>query len=214
MLADPIRAALEKRNKGLLIVVTSKSLGKDKGIKHGTGRGSIAKGVAKALGAEKLSTGDIFREKARELGLDVNAMQRYAAEHPDVDVELDDTAVARVRKAVDSGKLVVADSNLLPYFVKDNVVRIVIDTDDRIRAARVLAGRRFGDKALKDEKAALEYLNSRSKDELERYRTHPNARYHAIDLGDQSFFDGTVNNNGALEDSIEQALRIILKVIT
>jgi cytidylate kinase len=212
VLADQIRAALKKRNKGLLIVFTSKSL--DKGIKHGTGRGSIAKGVAKAIGAETLSTGSIFREKARELGLDINAMQRYAAEHPEVDVEVDEAAVKRAKDAIKGGKVVVADSNLLGYWVKDDAVRIVVDCDDGIRAQRVLAGQRFGDKALTDEKAALDYLNARSKDELQRYKSHPNARYHAIDLNDQSFFDGTVNNDGTLEDSIEQALRIILKVIT
>jgi cytidylate kinase len=213
VLAGEVSAALKKRDKGLLIVFTSASLGGTKGIKHGTGRGSIVKGVAKAIGAETLSTGDIFREKARELGLDINAMQKYAAEHPEADVELDDAAVARVKKAVAEGRVVVADSNLLPYFMKDNAVRIAVDTDDRIRAKRVLASQRFGDKALKDEKAALDYLNARSKEELRRYKSHPNARYHAIDLSDQSFFDGTVNNDGTLEGSVEQALRIILKVI-
>lgn len=213
MLADEIREAVRKRGKGLFIIFTSKSLGPGRGVKHGTGRGSIAKRIADLLGGEYLSTGNIFREKAREMGMDIYEMQDYAKGHPEFDVEVDDAAIKRVENTIKGGGIIVADSNFLAYLVKDNTVRIIVDCDDETRARRVIEGHRFGDRKLSTVSEALEYLDSRSKKFVERFKNHRMIRYREIDMDDQSFFDGTVDNSGELDESVEQALMIISKVI-
>ncbi len=213
MTVEEIKKAVRERGKGLFVVFTSKAIGPGKGIKHGTGRGSIAMGIAEKLGGEYLSTGNLFREKAKEMKMDINQMQEYADEHPEFDVEIDKKAIEKVKDAVDKGKIIVADSNLLPYFVKDDIVRIVVDTDNNIRADRVLKGQRPGDMEFKNREDVLKKLDSRSKDEMTRYKEHPSPEYQSFDIHDQTFFDGTVSNDGTLEESLNQALEIIKKKV-
>lgn len=210
---EEIKKAVRDRKKGLFVVFTSKAIPGGKGIKHGTGRSSIAKKVAERLGGEFFSTGQVFRDKAKDLGFDINEMQAYAKEHPEVDVEVDKESVQHVKDVINAGKIITADSNLLPYLIKDDVVKIVVDVDDDIRVKRVMNGARFGDKELKTTEDALEYLDSRSDSEQERYRTHPNEMYHDIDLNNQTGFHGVVDNSGELENSINQALEIIKKKV-
>jgi len=209
MIVEEIRNAIRERGKGIFIVFSSAPIGDGTGIKHGTGRSSIAKKVAEKLGGEYFSTGDIFRAKAKELKFDINQMQEYAKEHPEVDVELDKESVKRVKEAISKGKILTSDSNLLPYLIDEDGVRIAVDVDNNIRAKRVMDGQREGDKPLNTQEEALEYLDERSEEELDRYRKHPHEMYNGIDLNDQSTFHGVVNNSGSLEESVDQALKII-----
>jgi cytidylate kinase len=213
MTVEEIKEAIKKRGKGIFIVFSSATIGNGKGIKHGTGRSSVAKEVAKRLNSEFLSTGEVFRNKAKEMNLDINKMQKYAKEHPELDVELDNAVVKQVKDAITRGKIIVADSNLLPYLIKDDIIRIAVDVDNNTRAKRVMSGARFGDKELETKEKTLEYLDSRSEAEQERYQTHPHEMYHNIDLNDQSMFYGVIDNSGLLEDTIKQALTLIKKKV-
>jgi len=55
----------------------------------GSGKSTAGRLVAAALGLEFRSAGDLFRAEARRHEMDLAAFGRYAAEHPEVDRDLD-----------------------------------------------------------------------------------------------------------------------------
>lgn len=55
----------------------------------GSGKSTVGRKVAAALGLEFRSVGELFRAEASSRGLDLEAFGRYAEEHPEVDRELD-----------------------------------------------------------------------------------------------------------------------------
>jgi len=55
----------------------------------GSGKSTAGRLVAEALELEFRSAGDLFRAEARRRGMDLAAFGHYAAEHPEVDRELD-----------------------------------------------------------------------------------------------------------------------------
>ncbi len=56
---------------------------------HGSGRSTNAKLLADSLGLKYISTGMLFRERAAELGVSLEEMNRIASEDPDFDNWLD-----------------------------------------------------------------------------------------------------------------------------
>jgi len=60
----------------------------------GGGKSTAGRLVAKSLGLEFRSAGDLFRAEARRRGMDLATFGRYAAAHPEVDRELDRTMQA------------------------------------------------------------------------------------------------------------------------
>jgi len=65
--------------------------------RHGSGRTTQAKQLAEAFGLRYVSAGTIFRERARELGVSLEEMNRLAASDPGFDNWLD----ARTREESD-----------------------------------------------------------------------------------------------------------------
>jgi len=55
----------------------------------GSGKSTAGRRVADALGLEFTSAGEMFRAEARRHGMDLEAFGTFAAEHPEVDRELD-----------------------------------------------------------------------------------------------------------------------------
>ncbi|HYB77228.1 MAG TPA: AAA family ATPase, partial [Thermoplasmata archaeon] len=60
----------------------------------GGGKSTAGRLVAKSLGLEFRSAGDLFRAEARRRDMDLATFGRYAAAHPEVDRELDRTMQA------------------------------------------------------------------------------------------------------------------------
>ena len=63
----------------------------------GSGKSTAGRGVARALGLEYTSAGEIFRAEAAGRGLDLDAFGRYAEAHPEVDRALDERMQALAR---------------------------------------------------------------------------------------------------------------------
>src|SRR5512140_143709 len=65
---------------------------------HGSGRSTQAIRLAKAFGLHYVSTGILFRERAKELGISLEEMTRIAAEDDSFDRFLDDRAKKETEK--------------------------------------------------------------------------------------------------------------------
>jgi len=66
----------------------------------GSGKSTAARRVARELGLDYHSAGEVFRAEARARGFDLEAFGRYAEAHPEVDAELDRAMEAFARPGV------------------------------------------------------------------------------------------------------------------
>jgi CMP/dCMP kinase len=135
---------------------------------------------------------------AAERGMNLAAFGAYAAEHPEIDVELDTRLAARARKGD-----VVIESRLGGWIAHHDglaSVKTWIDCDPRVRAGRVAGREGIGlDQAL-DENATRQTV------ERERYLA-----VYGIDIEDLSIYDLVLDSDelspGELADRIVAAAR-------
>jgi predicted cytidylate kinase len=152
--------------------------------------------VAERLGLDRLPGGEVFRALAAEAGMSLADFGAHAADHPEIDHELDRRLLARA----EAGGVVI-ESRLAGWHVTRaglRAVRTWIDCDPELRAGRVAA--REGSTV----EAALAESTARA--DLER------ARYlaaYAIDLDDRSIYDLELDSGhlgpDALADEIVRA---------
>jgi CMP/dCMP kinase len=103
----------------------------------GSGKTTAARAAAEQLHLQYLSAGARFRALAEERGMDLGEFSRYAANHPEVDRELDEYMLGFARP----GWLL--DSRLagpLARRKRISVLYLVVTARDNVRAER-LAGR-------------------------------------------------------------------------
>jgi CMP/dCMP kinase len=159
----------------------------------GSGTTTTAQHVAARLEVDLVPGGEVFRAMARERGVSLAEFGRHAADHPEVDVELD----ARLADHARRGGLVI-ESRLAAWIARNEglpAVKVFIDCPPEVRAARV-AGREgvSVDRALGDN--------------AERQRVE-RARYlalYGIDIEDLSVYDLVLDSSelspGELADRI------------
>ncbi|MBN1612028.1 MAG: AAA family ATPase [Polyangiaceae bacterium] len=215
-LLNEVRALLEPRRgvpgKGFVVVLGSAPRESCDGLKHGVGRSAVADQLARAIGAERFSTGDVFRKMAHEKGLTITELHRDIPDHPEWDADLDRKVIRRIEEAKRKGEFVVIDSNLAALLGTPNVA-LRIDVSDDLRAQRVASGSREGDQAFASAAEALRFLDQRSDEELARYRNHPDELYTGVDLAGPDKYQGTVDNSGEPRETLDAVLKHLLEVL-
>ncbi|MCD4740402.1 AAA family ATPase [archaeon] len=200
---ETIKNINQQTNRGVLIVIGSQN------IKHGTGRSSISKKLAQQLNAIHYSTGDKFRELAKNAGMTISEYAQHTQKHPEIDQHFDQQVQKEVYKLIKQQKNVIADSNLLAHFLTPDV-SIAIDTNDTTRAKRVYNKHRQGDKKYQNTQDALEDLDNRMHADQKRYKALYN-----IDSEELSkTYDCHVRNDGTLEETLKQAITCVYKKLS
>jgi CMP/dCMP kinase len=102
---------------------------------HGTGKSTIAKNIAQHYHFNHYSTGDIFRMLAKEQGMDLATFSKYAENHTEIDIQLDN----RIKDYAKSGKSYVFDGQM-PAFLLKNLAdyKILLQCDENERIARMV----------------------------------------------------------------------------
>lgn len=158
----------------------------------GTGTTSVGKALAKSLGYIFLSSGDIFRHKAGELGLELNNFEKLCLRNSKYDIELDNYVAEFGKK---NGNCVV-ESRLAYHFIPDSIkVKLICDYITRIRRVAGRDGIAFS--------ATSEKTNFRENIAKKRYRK----LYGIKDFGSDKKFDLIVD---ASKKSVEEIVAMII----
>jgi len=160
----------------------------------GSGKTTVAERFAKASGFEFISAGAVFREMAADYGMSLADFSRYAQEHHNVDRELDEQIVSRVRKMREAGANVVVEGRLQPWLLPKHGIpcrKILVDAPLDVRAERV-AGREGN-----TVKQAEREVREREKSERTRY-----SRIYGVDVRDRSVFELVVDSSDKTPEAI------------
>ncbi len=147
---------------------------------HGAGKSTIAKAIAREFGLRYISAGEIFRKKAKEMGMDIITFTQYVNRHPEIDNFIDQLMLEEAKKGT-----VVLDSQLAYWMVREfNPIRILIVArrEDRIR--RIMEREK-----IPYEKAKLE-VDLRDENEKERFK-----RLYGIELWNPRDFHLIINTS-------------------
>ena len=162
----------------------------------GSGTTTTSERVAARLEVDLVPGGAVFRAMAAERAMSLADFGRHAADHPDVDVELDTRLAAKAR----AGHVVI-ESRLAGWIARNEqllAVTTYIDCDPQVRAARV-AGR----EGLTVARALAD------NDERERVERARYLALYGIDIEDTSIYDLVLDSGalspGALSDRIAAA---------
>ncbi|MFX0019648.1 MAG: (d)CMP kinase [Promethearchaeota archaeon] len=163
---------------------------------HGTGKSTIGKLIAESLGITYYSTGEAFRELAKEKNMTLAEFTEYVENHPDVDFELDEKVIEIAKK-----DNIVIDSQLSGFLLKDIAsfkIHLVCPIDIRVKR---MAARDKTSYQIK-----LKETKLREKSELERFK-----KLYNIDLNNikevNETFDLIINTENL---TIKEVLELIL----
>ena len=161
---------------------------------HGSGRSTNAKLLAEALGLKYISSGMLFRERAEELGVSLEKMNKIAADDPDFDNWLDNRTKEESRK-----RGVVIDANLSAWMAEDPDLRIFVTCPFEVRVKRIAdrENREYGD--------VEQETRVREESELLRYK-----EYYGVDISDLSVYDVIINTSLYDVDGVLHILKCIV----
>ena len=169
---------------------------------HGTGKSTIGKLVAEKLGIKYYSTGQAFRDLAKETNLTLEEFTEFVENNPDIDKKLDHKIIEIAQK----GNIII-DSQLSAYILESIAdFKILLICPLEIRVERMTER----DNEFYDKK--LEETTMREKSELIRYK-----KLYNIDLKDEEKIGKIYNliiNTGNLtvDEVLEQILTAVKKL--
>lgn len=166
---------------------------------HGTGKSAIGKLIAGKLKIQYYSTGQAFRDLAKEMNMSLEEFTKFVEENPEIDKKLDNKIVEIAQK----GKIII-DSQISGYILKsiaDFKILLTCPLETRVK--------RMAERDNTNYEKKLEETILREKSELERFK-----RLYQIDLNDAEevtlLYDLVINTETL---SIEEILEKILTAI-
>ncbi|MBN2624196.1 MAG: AAA family ATPase [Acidimicrobiales bacterium] len=164
----------------------------------GSGTTTTAEHVAARLEVDLVPGGEVFRAMAAERGMTLPDFGRYAADHPEVDVELDARLAARARRGD-----VVIESRLAGWIARNEGLTAVAAF---IVCSPAERARRVAEREAISVEQALADNDERQQVERKRYLA-----LYGIDVDDMSIYDLVLDSEAfgpdELADHIVAAVR-------
>jgi cytidylate kinase len=176
---------MEDESRGLVITVAGY---------HGSGRSSQAKKIAENFGLRYISAGILFRERADELGVSLEEMNRIASNDSEFDNWLDERTKFESRKGG-----VVIDANLSAWMAEGPDIRIFLTCPFEERVRRIM----------NREGLSMEEVETETKvrEEFERRRY---LDYYGVDMFDLSVYDLIIDTGLFSLDAIARILKNVI----
>ncbi len=159
----------------------------------GSGKSTAATALSQELGLPHLSAGDIFRQIAKERGMDLIALGRYAAKHPEFDSKIDDRLVAAAKKGG-----VIIDGRATAYLTRKKripALRVFLTVDPIVSARRV--AKRDGISVAK----ALSMSRLREREVARRLKA-----LHGLDTSDASYYDVVIQTDAYASSEVVEII--------
>jgi len=171
---------------------------------HGSGKTTIARRIAEKLGLRYLSSGEIFRKKAKEMGMSLVEFTKYVEKNPEIDYEIDNITKEEIRRGN-----VVFDSQLAYYFAKEVDDPSIIKISIMIYASFEERVRRLMKREKLSYEEASRDITIREKSEQARFK-----RLYGVELWNLDDFDVVINTSEIDADTaFELCLSVIEKLI-
>ena len=164
----------------------------------GSGKSTAATMIAKRFKLAHLSAGDQFRSVAKERGLSLIDMGRYAAKHPEFDKELDRRILDRARKGG-----VVLDGRASAYLAKKQripALKIFLTVDPKVSARRV--SKRDGISVA----AALKASRQREREIAKRLKA-----LYGLDTSSSAYYDAVIQTDRYRPEEVLELISSLVK---
>jgi predicted cytidylate kinase len=159
----------------------------------GSGKTTVARLVADALGLEHVYAGDIFRKQAEAAGLTLEEFQRRAETDHSIDRALDNEMRRRAKRGG-----AVLEGRLAAFMAEEAGVaalRVFLDAPESVRAARITE-REGGDSA-----ARLRETQAREASDARRYRD-----IYGVDYHDPARYDLVIATDGRTPEELAREI--------
>lgn len=164
--------------------------------KAGAGKSTVARLLSEKLSLKHYSIGDLMRAMAKEKGITLLELNNLAETDKSIDLELDDK-LKELGKTKDN---FVVDGRLTAFFIPDADVRVFLETDDKVRAERILKDRREHEKS-EDIKEMVEKIRKREESEKKRYR-----QYYGVDYSDKKLYNLVIDTTKMIPDEVVEKI--------
>lgn len=165
----------------------------------GSGTTSLARYLAGKYGFKIISAGEVFRQLAREHGMDLAEFGRLAENDPSIDKMID----ARQKEIGEETDDIIIEGRLSGWMVENADLRIWLSAPLSCRAKRI-----SGRDGMDEEEARI-YTENRQRSEATRYQN-----YYNIDIADLSVYDIVLSSEtfgvdalGAIVDTTIKCLK-------
>lgn len=169
--------------------------------KAGSGKSTVAKLLSEKLRLRHYSIGDLMRMMASEKKMSLLELNKLAEKDKSIDFELD----KRLKELGKTKDNFVVDGRLAAFFIPDAEVRVFLQTDDKVRAERILKDNRKHEKG-KDVGEMLENINKREESERKRYK-----KYYGVDYSDRKLYNLVIDTTKLNPDEVAENILIFLK---
>ena len=167
--------------------------------KAGSGKSTVANGIAKKLNLKHYSIGGIMRRLAKEKNLSLNELSRLAEKDKTIDLTLDKKQI----ELRDKNDFVI-DGRLTAYFLSFADLKVFLDCDDKVRAGRILKDERKDEKS-KNVNELIKKIKQREQSERKRYQ-----KLYNIDYYNKKLYNLIIDTTNL---TIKEVLEKILKSI-
>lgn len=160
----------------------------------GSGKTTLAKALSERFGLEYMLTGQIFRQMAEERGMTLSDFGRYAESHPEVDIELDNLVIKRIKRAMGDERDALLEGRLagfMLYRAKIPSFRIYITARPEVRAKRIK--KREGGEI----SSIMRDMAERERSERERY-----LNLYSFDLRNMDIYDLVIDSSDMDIDTV------------
>ena len=168
----------------------------------GSGKTTLAEAISEKFALELVLTGQIFREMAEERGMELAEFGRYAEEHPEVDIELDNLVIKRIKDGMKDGKDMLLEGRLAGFMLHRAGIpsfKIYVTASPEVRAGRIQ--KREGGSV--DE--IMEPMMEREACERERYMN-----VYSFDTNDMGIYDMVIDSsNMDVETVVKEAAKAL-----
>ena len=167
----------------------------------GSGKSTVAKLIAKKLGLKHYSTGDFWREIAKERGTDVLGLNKMAETDRSIDNEMD----KRQENLGKKGDNFVIDARLAWHFIPHSI-KIFLDVTDEEAARRIFSEKRPEEKFNATLESTLKKIKERRESERKRYKELYNVDYY-----DKKNYDLVVDTTPIIAEQVAEKVMDFVK---